>query len=85
MSRFRAHHLLAALPAAGMLGGLGFANRMQSYVLGLPFLLFWLVAWVVLTAAIMALIGAIDRRRDSRDARDAGGMPGARRDAEGGR
>jgi hypothetical protein len=60
----RITHALTALPFAGVLVGIFFANRTEPFVLGLPFALFWLVMWVVLTAAIMALVGAIDRRRD---------------------
>jgi hypothetical protein len=60
----RITHALTALPFAGILIGIFFANRTEPFVLGLPFALFWLVMWVVLTAAIMALVGAIDRRRD---------------------
>src|SRR5260221_631904 len=39
--RLRAYHLLAALPSIGLLGGVPFANRVHSLVLGLPFLLLW--------------------------------------------
>ena len=59
---------LAVVPAIGMLGGVPFANRVTPYVFGLPFLLFWVTAWVVLTSAIMWLIYALDRARE----RDAG-------------
>jgi Protein of unknown function (DUF3311) len=62
----RVTHALTALPFAGVLVGIFFANRTEPFVLGLPFALFWLVMWVVLTAAIMAAVGAIDRRRDRR-------------------
>jgi hypothetical protein len=62
----RVTHALTALPFAGVLIGIFFANRTEPFVLGLPFALFWLVMWVVLTAAIMAVVGAIDRRRDDR-------------------
>jgi uncharacterized protein DUF3311 len=62
----RVTHALTALPFAGVLIGIFFANRTEPFVLGLPFALFWLVMWVVLTAAIMAFVGAIDRRRDDR-------------------
>ena len=60
----RAHRWLALLPVIGMLGGVPFANRVEPYVLGLPFLLFWIVAWVLLASAIMALIAALDHARD---------------------
>ena len=59
----RSYHLLAALPAIGLLAGVPLANRIEPYVLGLPFLLFWIVAWVVATSAIMWLIWTLDRAR----------------------
>ncbi len=67
-TRWRRHHLLALLPALGMLGGLPFVNRVYPLVFGLPFLMAWLVGWVVATAAIMAWILRLDRA-----AADAGG------------
>ncbi len=60
--RLRAYHLLAALPALGMLGGVPFANRVPTLVLGLPFLLLWILCWVVATSACMALLYVLDRR-----------------------
>jgi hypothetical protein len=53
-------HGLAALPFLGILVGIFFANRTEPFVLGLPFALFWITLWVVLTAAIMALIYRLD-------------------------
>ena len=46
-------------------------------VMGLPFLLFWIVGSVVLTSPIMALVGALDAKHATRadatpPARDAG-------------
>ena len=43
-----------------MLVGPFFANRVTPTILGMPFLLAWLVASVVFTAAIMAVIFALD-------------------------
>ena len=60
----RPHRWLAALPAALMLGGVPFANRVEPYVLGLPFLLAWIVGCVILTAPVMALVHRLDRRAD---------------------
>jgi hypothetical protein len=51
---------LAALPFLGMLIGPFFLNRAQPLVLGMPLLLAWLVMWVLLTSAIMAVIYAFD-------------------------
>jgi len=51
---------LAILPFAAMLIGPFFANRVAPVILGMPFLLAWLVAWIVLSAAIMAIIFRFD-------------------------
>jgi hypothetical protein len=75
---WHAYHALALLPAIGMLGGLPFANRVYPLVLGLPFLIAWLVGWVIATAAIMACILRLDRRRglasDALQGEEAGKM-----------
>ncbi|MEK7241097.1 MAG: DUF3311 domain-containing protein [Gemmatimonadota bacterium] len=60
---WHAYHALALLPTIGMLGGLPFANRVYPMVLGLPFLMAWLVGWVVATSAIMAFILRLDKAR----------------------
>jgi hypothetical protein len=51
---------LMVLPFLGILGGIPFANKVAPYVLGMPFILFWLVAWVILTSAIMAIVYRFD-------------------------
>ena len=48
--------LLALLPFAAMLIGQFFVNRVEPTILGMPFLLAWCVAWIVLSAVIMAII-----------------------------
>ena len=66
-SRFPAYRWLAVLPAIGLLGGVPLgANRVRPYVLGLPFLLFWIVSWVVATSALLAVVYAMDRARERR-------------------
>lgn len=51
---------LAALPFLGMLVGPYFANRVEPLILGLPFLLAWLVFCVLATSAIMGVIYITD-------------------------
>ena len=51
---------LALLPPAVMLAGVLFFNRSTPLVLGMPLLLAWMVASVVLTAAVMAVIYVAD-------------------------
>ena len=53
-------HVLAFIPFLGVLGGIFFANRVEPYVIGLPFILFWIVAWVVLTSVLMTVIYMLD-------------------------
>ena len=55
-------HVLAALPFVGVLVGMFFANRVEPYVLGLPFAMFWVVMWVVLAGVIMAVVYRLDER-----------------------
>ena len=73
MSRhpFRAHHALALLPTLGLLCGIPLANRVEPFVLGLPFFLFWIVAWVVATSAIMGIVWVLDRDDPARAEPDA--------------
>jgi hypothetical protein len=47
---------LAVLPFLGMLVGPFFVNRATPLVLGMPLLLAWIVLWVLLTSAVMAVI-----------------------------
>ena len=51
---------LALLPFLALLVGPFFVNRVTPYVFGMPFLLAWLVAWILLTAAIVAVIFRLD-------------------------
>jgi hypothetical protein len=55
-------HVLAAVPFVGILVGIFFANRVEPYVLGLPFAMFWVVAWVVVAACLMAVVYRLDSR-----------------------
>jgi hypothetical protein len=59
-------HALSALPFLGILVGIFFANSVTPYVLGLPFALFWVTLWVLLTAAIMAVVYRLDHRERER-------------------
>ena len=59
---FRPHHGLAALPTAAIVFGVPWANHVHAYVLGLPFLLFWMLVCVLLTSLVMAIVHALDQR-----------------------
>ena len=62
MRRVPLHRWLAVIPALLLLVGVPFANGVTARVMGIPFLLFWIVGCVVLTSLIMALVGALDAR-----------------------
>jgi hypothetical protein len=63
----RPYRWLGIIPPIGMLGGIPFANRVYPLVLGLPFLLAWIVAWVILTSATNFVIWRLDTARDEAD------------------
>lgn len=59
--RLLARLLLAATPVLILLGGVPFANRIEPEVAGLPFLLAWLIFWVL---AIPLFLLAAERLRE---------------------
>lgn len=61
-------NLLAVLPFIGILVGTPFVNRVEPYVLGMPFILFWIVMWVVLSSIIMGIVYAVDPANKEGDA-----------------
>ncbi len=64
--RFKLALLPAALPVVGLILALPFVNRLEPIVLGLPFVLFWILAWVAATPVCLAISYAIVRRSQSR-------------------
>ena len=67
MRRVPLHRWLAVIPALLILVGVPFANRVHGLVMGIPFLLVWIVGSVVLTSPIMALVGALDAEHGTQD------------------
>jgi hypothetical protein len=54
---------LAILPFIGMFIGPILHNSTTPYIIGLPFVLGWIVIWILITSAIMALIYVTDPAR----------------------
>jgi Protein of unknown function (DUF3311) len=52
--------LLAVLPFVALLGGPFLVNRFEPTILGMPLLLAWCAAWIVLSSAIMAIVYRFD-------------------------
>ena len=58
----RAYRLLALIPAIALISSGWVANRLEPRILGLPFLLAWIVGWVVATSVVMGIIYRLDHR-----------------------
>ena len=65
--------ILAALPFIGILLGVPFVNRVEPLVLGMPFVLAWIVLWVILISVIMAIVYRFDptNRQTAADTEEA--------------
>jgi hypothetical protein len=51
---------LAVLPFLSILVGVPLLNRVEPLVFGMPLILAWIVAWIILSAGIMAIIYRCD-------------------------
>jgi hypothetical protein len=54
---------LAVIPFIGMCAGPVIHNSATPFILGMPFILAWMVAWVFLTSLVMAVIYCLDPAR----------------------
>jgi|HubBroStandDraft_1064217.scaffolds.fasta_scaffold2740500_2 hypothetical protein len=54
--------IVAAIPALALTFGVPFANRVEPRILGLPFILGYIVAWIVLTPGFLYLVYRGERR-----------------------
>lgn len=53
---------LAAIPVAALTVAVPLVNRVDPRILGLPFVLFWILAWVFLTPAFLWTVGRLEGR-----------------------
>jgi hypothetical protein len=60
----RWYRALALIPAAALLGAPWIADAVEPKLAGMPFLLAWIVAWVLLASVTMGIIGWLDGRRE---------------------
>jgi hypothetical protein len=54
--------LLPAIPFAALSIAVPLINRIEPRILGLPFVLAWIAAWVVLTPAFLWTLGRVEKR-----------------------
>lgn len=59
---FFVRSLLAAIPLVALSLAIPLVNRIEPRVFGVPFLLAWIVAWVLLTPAFLWTVGRVERR-----------------------
>ncbi len=62
--------VFAAVPFITLVFCLPLVNRVRPIILGLPFLLFWIVAWVLATPLALYLADRAKRRSDPPDRED---------------
>lgn len=52
--------LLAFIPFIMMVVLIPLVNKTEPYILGMPFILFWIVLWTLLSAVVMLIIYKLD-------------------------
>ncbi|CAH0159344.1 hypothetical protein SRABI96_00916 [Peribacillus sp. Bi96] len=52
--------LLLLVPFIGFLAFLPYANKIEPYILGMPFLLFWVAFWMVMASVILLIVYKFD-------------------------
>lgn len=58
---------LGAVPFVMLVFALPLVNRIHPVILGLPFLLFWIMGWVLLTPLILFLAYQVERKYNPPD------------------
>jgi hypothetical protein len=59
--------VLAAIPFVTLVFALPLVNRLEPVILGLPFLLFWILFWVVLTPPILFVAYVCEKKFNKTD------------------
>jgi len=59
--------LLGAIPFITLVFALPFVNRIEPVILGLPFLLFWILFWVMMTPAILFIAYILEKKYNPPD------------------
>jgi hypothetical protein len=59
--------LFGAVPFLMLVFALPFVNRVEPRVLGLPFVLFWILLWVALTPVVLFLAFQVEKKYNPPD------------------
>ena len=54
--------ILAAIPFITLVFALPLVNRIYPMILGLPFILFWILSWVILTPFILFVAYSLEKK-----------------------
>jgi hypothetical protein len=53
---------LALIPTIALTVAVPFVNRLDPSIFGLPFLMFWIVAWIAMAPVFLWMVGRVERR-----------------------
>jgi hypothetical protein len=62
--------LLATIPFITLVFALPLVNRVEPVILGIPFILFWIVVWVILTPPILFAAYMLEKKFNVPDEKD---------------
>lgn len=70
--------LLGSIPFLTLVFALPFVNRVQPVILGLPFILFWILLWVFLTPFILMAAYRLEKKagRKEKESKEKEGKEG---------
>jgi hypothetical protein len=54
--------VLASIPFAALTVAVPVVNHVEPRIAGLPFVMSWIIAWVLLTPAFLWTVGRLERR-----------------------
>lgn len=54
--------ILAAIPFITLVFALPLVNRIYPLILGLPFILFWIISWVILTPLLLFVAYLLEKK-----------------------
>ncbi len=62
--------LVATIPFIALVFALPLVNRIEPVILGFPFILFWIVVWVILTPPILFVAYTLEKKFNIPDEED---------------
>jgi Protein of unknown function (DUF3311) len=60
-------YILSMVPFIGLLVFLPLVNKVEPFTLGMPFNMFWMVMWTILSSVILGIMYKLDPRNQKGD------------------